>query len=149
MQTRSLSTTGRLVGLLSLLSGCGTAEYPLVPVSGIVTLDGEPLVGAAIVFQPKSTGNSGKVAPGSVGRSDSRGHYELSTVNDEPGASPGRHKVRIYSYSPESAPVSDTDSGENKERVPDRYNYRSQLFLEVPSTGTDSADFQLTTGVEK
>ncbi|MGI9429965.1 MAG: hypothetical protein ACR2NM_14990 [Bythopirellula sp.] len=145
MQTRSLSTAGWLLALLSQLIGCGEVDYPLVPVSGAVTLDGEPLSGAAVVFQPTSTGSAGKTAPGSVGRTNGDGRYELSTVNDQPGASPGRHKIRIYSHSPESAPVSDTDSGENSERVPDRFNYRSQLFFEVPSTGTDAADFQLTT----
>lgn len=129
---------------IGLLSGCGGAEYTLVSVSGIVTLDDKPLVGATVVFQPK-TGQAGKTAPGSVGKTDESGRYELTTVNGEPGAAPGMHKVRIYSYSPESAPANDWDTEPNQERVPMRYNYKSKLMFEVVDAGTEKADFQLTT----
>jgi len=72
-------------------------------------------------------------------------YWSLTTVYDEPGASLGLHKVKIYSYSPESASASDVDTGPNQERVPERYNYRTQLTFEVPAAGTDQADFVLTT----
>jgi hypothetical protein len=133
-----------IVSLWALGAGCDQPAYQLVPVSGSVTLDGVPLADGVVNFQP--TGQSGKkAAPGSVGRTDSAGKYQLTTVNDEPGASLGRHKVKIYSYSPESAPVGDSDTGPSQERVPERYNYRTQLTFEVPDGGTDQADFELTT----
>ena len=146
--SRSLSQRGAalfLTAVVSSLCGCGGAEYPLAPVSGVVTLDGEPLAGAAVVFQPKPTESVKKPAPGSVARTDDQGRYTLATVNDEPGAALGRHRVRIYSYSPESAPVSDVDTEDVQELVPERYNYRSELFFEVEPEGTDAADFSLTT----
>jgi len=133
--------------LLVLFSGCGEPPYQLAPVSGLVTLDGVPLADGVVNFQPQ--GQSGKTAaPGSVSRTDSEGKYQLMTVNDEPGASLGRHKVKIYSYSPESAPVGDNDAGPNQERVPDRYNYRTRLTYDVPDVGTDQADFELTSQPE-
>lgn len=131
--------------LASQVCGCGGTDYPLAPVSGVVTLDGEPLAGAAVVFQPKPAEPVEKAAPGSVGRTDDQGRFALATVHEEPGAALGRHRVRIYSYSPESAPVSDVDTTKVVERVPDRYNYRSQLFFEVTAEGTAAADFELTT----
>lgn len=130
----------------SCLFGCGASEYSLAPVSGTVTLDGEPLANATVVFQPKTGNATGKNAPGSVGLTSATGSYQLKTIDNEPGAAPGHHRVRIYSYSPESAPIDDRDTGENKERVPERYNYRSTLMYEVAAEGTDAADFQLTTG---
>ena len=148
MQAKFATTLGLLLAIHGQLTGCAPNAYPLAPVSGRVTLDGQPLAGAAVVFQPKFAGDSGEVAPGSVGRTNEIGRYALMTVNDEPGAAPGTHKVRIYSYSPESAPVGDTDAREGAERGPGRYNYRRTLVFEVPEEGTDAADFQLTTDAE-
>ena len=124
--------------------GCNNPAYQLVPVAGTVTLDGIPLADGVVNFQP--TGQKGKTAaPGSVGRTDVAGSFQLATVNEQPGASLGRHKVKIYSYSPESAPVGDVDAGPNQERVPERYNYRTRLTFDGPAGGTDQADFELTT----
>ena len=143
----SARSSALIVGLLSLLVGCGQPAYKLAPVSGTVTLDGEPLADGVVNFQPK--GQTGKAAaPGSVGRTDSAGNYQLTTIYDEPGASPGFHKVKIYSYSPESAAASDVDTGPNQERVPERYNYRTKLTCEVSAEGTDQAGFELTTTPE-
>lgn len=123
--------------------GCGSSPYDLAPVSGTVTLAGEPLSGAVVNFQPMASG-SANVGPGSNGRTDTAGHFELNTIQDETGAVVGRHRVRIYSYSPESPSVEDTDSGPVVERVPQRYNYRSTLTYTVPEEGTDQANFDLT-----
>jgi hypothetical protein len=138
-----------LVGLATCAStllmacGCGSSPYDLVPVAGTVKLDGKPLGGAVVNFQPKS-GGSANVGPGSNGRTDEAGHYELNTINDEAGAVVGSHRVRIYSYSPESPSVEDTDSGQALERVPERYNYRSELTYKVPAEGSNQANFDLT-----
>lgn len=123
--------------------GCGSNPYDLAPVSGTVTLAGEPLRGAVVNFQPIARG-SANVGPGSNGRTDAAGHFELKTIQDETGAVVGQHRVRIYSYSPESPSVEDTDSGPVVERVPQRYNYRSKLTYTVPEEGTQRANFELT-----
>ncbi len=141
---------GRAVSLLILICmmpcgvGCGSSsKYPTAQVSGIVTLDNEPLSGAIVNFQPVG-GDNPNVGPGSTGRADENGHFSLTTIHDDPGAVVGTHKVRIYSYSPESAPAGDGDAGPIVERVPHRYNYRSQLTFSVPAEGTKEADFKLT-----
>jgi len=83
--------------LLAVVAGCtGSdveegAEGPdfsnLVPVSGVITLNGEPLSGAVVTFLPT------KWAPG-VGETDGKGKYDLSTAG-RPGISPGDYKVAI------------------------------------------------------
>ncbi|MCA9231118.1 MAG: hypothetical protein KDA57_10725 [Planctomycetales bacterium] len=133
-----------LVLLLLLLAGCGSNDHQLATVSGVVTLDGEPLVGGVVNFQPVAGGEA-NVGVGSTARTDEQGRFELHTIDNHPGAVVGSHRVRIYSYSPESAPVGDTDTGEPQERVPHRYNYRSKVFFEVPAEGTSEANFELTT----
>jgi hypothetical protein len=132
-----------VIGVLTI-TGCESKPYTLAPVAGIVTLDGEPVPGAVVNFQPQA-GESRSPGPGSTGRCDAEGHFELKTIRDELGAVKGVHTVRIYSYSPESPVASDGGSGPRKEIIPDRYNYASELTYEVPADGTDSADFELTT----
>ena len=58
-----------LLGLL--LAGCGS-EDELATVKGKVTLNGEPLEGATVQFQPTAEGG----APSS-GQTDGKGRYEL------------------------------------------------------------------------
>lgn len=138
---------GRLAGLLltSLLVGCSDSEFDIVPVSGRITLDGEPLAGGVVNFQPRATANSDTAGPGSSARIADDGSFSLTTVRDGPGAVVGVHRVKIYSYSPESPIASDSDAGPSKERVPDWYNYRSKLEFEVSPEGNEAADFELTT----
>lgn len=130
--------------VISISVGCGeSSKYPLAPVTGVVTLDGEPLADAVVNFQPMASSKDGKVGAGSNARTDEQGRFVLNTIDDHPGAVVAKHRVRIYSYSPESPRVDDTDSGPPKERVPQRYNYRSKLTFEVPAAGTNEANFDL------
>ena len=69
-----------LLALVALcLSGCGSSEgYTLVPVSGTITLDGQPLAGASVSFQ--RSGGEATVGPGSGAVTDASGKYELKTA---------------------------------------------------------------------
>jgi hypothetical protein len=75
------------VVLLGSVSGCGGSK--LVPVEGIVTLDGKPVEGATVVFLPD--GASGRPAQGLTA---SDGRFHLSTVSEK-GAGPGDYKVVV------------------------------------------------------
>jgi len=72
-----------------------------VPVSGKVTVDGEPLPYGQVVFQADTErGNkSGEEARGSVGPD---GSYTLA-AGDRPGVSPGAYAVVIFAV-PASSP---------------------------------------------
>ena len=122
-------------------SGCwNSSKYPLAPVSGVVTLDGEPLGNAFVNFQPKG-------GPSSKGITNAEGRYSLITIDGAEGAVVGPHTVSIYSvHSQEAAAESDLDLPTTpKERVPDRYNYNTTLTFEVPADGTTTADWDLKT----
>lgn len=127
-----------------LLAGCNSDAYELAPVSGVVTLDGKSVPGALVNFQPMAKDGTSP-GPGSTGRCDETGRYELSTVHDEPGAVVGTHRVRIYSYSPESPVSQDSGVGLPREQFPNRFNYGSKLTFEIESGGTEAADFKLVT----
>ena len=74
--------------VLLLTSGCGSDYPPLGPVSGKVTVDGEPVPVGRIVFYP----SKGRPAMGTIGEDAS---YELTTFNPGDGALVGNHTVTI------------------------------------------------------
>ena len=125
-----------------LIAGCGD-EYPLAPVSGTITLNGKPLADAHVSFEPMGKGKDLKAGPGSYCRTDQDGRFTLKTLHGDDGAVVGEHRVLIRAIR----------AGTNRngqflvgrpEIVPARYNSKSELTFDVPSDGTDAADFRLT-----
>ena len=68
-------------------AGCG----PTVTVKGVVTLDGNPLPGATVLFVPEA-GGAGRPASG---LSDDAGHFRLTTYRPGDGAVPGTYRVVV------------------------------------------------------
>jgi hypothetical protein len=134
-----------LVGFLLLLAlGCGSRKF--APVSGKVTLNGEPLANALVAFNPIPKGGSSEAGPGSIGTTDANGEFTLRVRPDQPGALVGNHRVGITAMVPAAG---DTDARQPRRRgsatkpLPRRYNEETTLTFEVPSAGTDQAIFEL------
>jgi len=126
------------------LVGCGGDES-VVPVSGTIRLDGEPLAGARINTQPIGSRDGGNPGIGSFAVTGDDGHYELElTQPAQPGAVVGTHRVRIkkqkavYSEGRDDAPTYQATP------LP-RAASDGSLRLVVPPGGRDDADFDLTT----
>ncbi|HBE68517.1 MAG TPA: hypothetical protein DDW52_10255, partial [Planctomycetaceae bacterium] len=83
--------------------GCGSN---VAPVTGKVTLDGEPVEGAIVAFSPDGgTGTSGAAISGADGT------YELvSSLGG--GVPPGKYKIAITTQKPAEQPA---DAGESEE----------------------------------
>lgn len=135
---------------LLLAVGCSGDGFKLVPVSGRVTKNGQPLANVRVTFQPIGE-NPG---PGSAGTTDADGRYKLvvsSQQHQGDGAVVGKHTVRIGSVLPgEGANVTDPSIGSpdgepltGKELIPPKYNQDTILTFDVPPGGTDKADFDL------
>lgn len=67
--------------------GCGRETFPLVPVQGIVTLDGKPVEGARVSFIPADACTAGGVT-------DASGRFTL-TCQGRQGCPPGRSQVLV------------------------------------------------------
>jgi hypothetical protein len=108
-------------------------------VSGKVTLGGQPLPNALITFSPTAEGGSS-----GVGQTDSEGNYTLSYAAGVRGAQEGENVVRITTYR-EADPDAEPPQAAVPEKVPAKYNSKSELKVEVKS-GSNTFDFPLEPG---
>lgn len=117
--------------------GCGDGGPGIAGVEGTVTLDGQPLADASVVFAPQSGRPAGA-------KTDAEGRYELSFSQGRKGAMPGVHRVMIST----AADASQTADGQpipaRKETVPAKYNASTELEFTVESGKTNVANFNLT-----
>lgn len=135
------------------MTGCSSDNLNIVPVSGVVTLDGKPLANANVQFQPMAQGNENP-GFGSFAVTDGSGKFSLAISSQQlqkAGAVVGKHKVSITSsqetidYDPKlGSPDGATPKSRVKpERIPERYNSQSALVFEVPQGGSTMANFDL------
>jgi hypothetical protein len=154
--THRLLTSAALVAGLLGLAGCGGGPR-LVPVSGVVTLDGKPYKGAVVSFQP--IGSKDDDAPGrqSMGVTDEAGRFTLKYDGLEPGAVVGKHAIRIVTegnYVPGTTSETGSDdytppSSLKVDPIPASWNGLSDKTFEVPAGGTDQANFDILTPPKK
>jgi hypothetical protein len=127
-----------VVGFALLGVGCGKKVAPPPPlglVTGIVTLDGQPLSKASVSFVP--TGPQGH---GAHGFTDEAGRYEVTYDADHAGAVVGSHRVEIRTGG--EGYDKDGNFFESKERLPAKYHSQSRLTAEVVA-GPNDINFEL------
>ena len=121
--------------LLTLLTGCGGGPKPL-PVSGVVTLDGQPVADAGVMFCPAENG------PMASGTTDAKGKFQLKTTNAL-GAMAGQYRVAI-SKKEESGPttfgVVDPRRIKVKWIIPQKYSNPETSGLKA-AVGRDQSEF--------
>lgn len=143
-QPSKLRTWAALFAVI-FIPGCGSSDFQIADVSGVVTLDGEPLSNAMVQFQPQRSGDSLVVGPTSFGTTDSAGHFVLKTRKHGDGAVVGSHRVSLSTFDQRLVDPQNSDRVEvlAKERVPSRYRAPTELVFEVPGRGTSEAKFDL------
>jgi hypothetical protein len=125
--------------VIALLAGCGSDKT--APVSGRITLNGNPLANASVTFAPLGAKDKQEPGPSSAGITDSDGRYELRLIGQEGrGAMIGKHKVRI-------ALQEELDSANDQpiklKQLPLKFNGQTTLEFDVPASGTEAANFDL------
>jgi hypothetical protein len=143
-------------------------------VTGRVTLDGEPVEGAKVIFIPSRLRNDeGFIEPVSTGLTDVDGRFSLTTSDGKRGATSGLHRVLVSKSaagsgtdSADSAPLrrepsllatpAGTVPGNSKsgslelalgspgEIIPAHYNSDSRLTFHVRTNQPTVANFELT-----
>jgi len=143
---------------LSLLIVCTIACSPggpprakTVPVTGTVTYKGLPVDGAVVSFLGDGT------IPAAVGRTDAKGHFELTTSEPGDGAVPGTHQVTVSKIVGKKAAPAKESMEEAAKRttaaeeepplslIPERYANASttDISLQVKPSGTNDFPIEL------
>jgi hypothetical protein len=124
--------------IASLAAGCGDGRKS-APVSGKVTVNGQPLADIGVNFEPSGAG----AGQGSFGKTDAQGRYTLKFVDtDQTGALIGTHQVTFTDLTA----VKDQGDGGALPKQQFRFDVRQTSEarqFEVPAGGTTSADFDL------
>ena len=144
-----------IVGLC-IVVGCGGREWPpTYKTTGVVTLDGEPVVGATVSFYPTSEGQE----PAN-GTTDSAGRYEMTSFNKNDGAMAGQFKVCVVRFAqpeieltaegtqwdPEQETGEEsTDDGNEHGDLPEKYSSpeESGLSVSINKNNENVANFEL------
>jgi hypothetical protein len=114
-----LSLVRRLIGsllILAALSGCRSRP---IPVQGVVTLDGQPLESATVLFMPQD----GAGRPASA-FTDHDGSFSLTTFTAGDGALPGDYHVvvrKTLGRESEPPPIVPGDIESIKQHYPQRF----------------------------
>lgn len=119
--------------------GCGGGGPPSgrLPISGEVTLDGQPLDQGAIQFEP--TDKSSKLNAGGV---IANGKYKIGS---EQGLPPGKYKVSITSVAKDTRSAQDimNNPGEQPaERIAAKFNTESAEVVEVVGGKSNEFNFK-------
>lgn len=125
--------------LLCVLCFVGCTKSDIASVEGTVTMDGKPLPGASIMFQPPGGRPSGA-------RTDEDGKYVLNYSGGRKGAIPGLNRVKITT---QADPYEDIDGNPvpaTKETIPMEYNEESKLEFTVVEGERNIANFDLKSG---
>jgi len=126
---RTLSIAAGLV-LLVLTAGCGPSGPAMVPVSGVVTLDDNPVAGASVMFAPVSGGRPAE------GVTDAAGKFSLMTEKPGDGALEGEYLVTVTGVRTVGAVVNpDGTSGDTSQ-------VREEWFLPKKYSRRDSSELR-------
>lgn len=140
-----------VVSFLAIAAGgCGPASsLTLVPVEGRVTLDGKPVPGCIVTFEPAD--QHAATGPQAVGVADKDGWFRVRSSGNRLGAVPGVHRVfvaptDVVSAAGESRPAAQhPEATASPDLVPPRYQSPGTSGLEatVVAEGKNSFVFEL------
>lgn len=120
-----------IVGFGLVVIGCGS-KLPIV--EGTVTLDGEPLPDARVVFESPDR-------PTATAKTDQSGHYDMVTGSQR-GMAAGSYRIAISAYKTKDG---GTESPMPILVTPKKYNSveTSELAVEILEGRNSDTDFEL------
>ena len=130
------------------LSACGKSVLKTESVTGVVTLDGQPLEGCTVMFTPQSK----DIGASAVGRTDATGTYKLQTSQGaaDAGTTPGTYNVTFQCLQIVEPEQSDSEGNTIKEEVtkdvmPAKYkDAKTSGFTAEVVKGANTFNFDLT-----
>ena len=119
------------IGALLLVVGCGPQEPATGEVSGIVSVEGTPVAGLIVHFEPQDGVRLG--LPPAYGVTNESGRYRAMLRGKRPGAVVGLNHVRITAVERDGAPPAEIHA---------RYGGDHTFWFEV-APGANTFDIEL------
>ncbi|MEW4453673.1 carboxypeptidase-like regulatory domain-containing protein [Bremerella sp. JC817] len=130
--TKKLAQAWPLVIALAAIVGCSSgysSGEKLAPVTGTVTVNGKPMAGINVMFEPVESGGASR------GTTDDEGKFEVYFTLNEKGAIPGKHHVQFELKG----------EGVDPNLIPKKYAFGSPgIDAEVKPEGPNDFNFDLT-----
>ncbi|OWK43701.1 carboxypeptidase regulatory-like domain-containing protein [Fimbriiglobus ruber] len=136
-------------GLVVVSAGCGSSEggqaLDMVPVSGNITVNGNPTGNVELTFWPQADTKG----QGGAGSTDSTGRYEVASPQGKKGLPPGKYKVvasrRLNPDGSPPDPKTPPIESNARETLPSKYSdkLKTELFLTISAGDKRSFDFSL------
>lgn len=122
-----------LAVLLLAAAGCSGGGIKLVPVEGVLKVNGSPAANIAVQFMPDVL--NGGEGPTSSAVTDAQGRFQLRTLDGRPGAAVGAHLVSLVD--PDEERPAQGQARKRKAKVDPRYAspMQSDLRVSVPESG--------------
>lgn len=115
------------------LAGCGSRDFQITNLDGVIMMDGKPLPGVYVQFNPDP--EAGTRGPSSLGESDEQGRftlrYALPTADtNQEGVVVGSHRVTLSDMRQEPVPQGELPK---PSRIPEVYRgvHSTPLRIEV------------------
>ena len=141
MSRLAVLSGGFALGLSLLMTGCGDQYAGRKPVTGKVTVKGEPLKEGQIIFEPMDKRLSSSGAP------IMNGAYEMKKQN---GLKPGKYLVRITSgdgKTPPNMEEAGNPGGSTNivsfDLIPPEFGRHSNKEVEVTDAGPNEFNFEI------
>jgi len=119
-------------------AACSRTPANVATVKGKVSLGGQPLPDATVMFTPEATTGSP-----SAGRTNAAGEYELVYTREVKGAEKGDHSVTISTY---ASATDDPPAPEAPEKVPFAYREGDKKLKATVNAGANEINFDLEPG---
>jgi hypothetical protein len=144
---RRIGLAGLAVALVAL-GGCSGGGRKVVPVSGVVKVNGQPAANLVVSFQPIGGESEENPGRGSSAVTNAEGRYALVYDGEKPGAMTGKHRVRIFPQVTGGTGKGEAGSGDTgpvkvAAWIPAEWNDLSKVDFDVPEKGTDQANFDI------
>lgn len=130
-----------------LAAGCGGRDGPaVVPVSGRLTMNGEPLTGVRIRFFPDTAHTQGVTA---FADTNEEGRFEITTQKPADGIVPGQYLVDVNMPSPVAPPPPGTKAWDlsskqvESSNIPEKYQDSKTSELSFNIEGGKSLEIDL------
>ncbi|MDR3199073.1 MAG: carboxypeptidase-like regulatory domain-containing protein [Planctomycetaceae bacterium] len=114
-----------------LISGCRDKGEKVIPVTGTITQNGQPLADVRVVFSKTDTGAM------SFAETDTEGHFTLTHTHGKSGAEPGKYHVSVFQ---KGKPIP-LPAGKKPEDVPEER--RNQTTPDVPIINSDQSPIEV------